>query len=478
LNERKDKREGDFKKLLGPSGAFPAEQNIDRLPPQDLHAERAVLGAMLQESGAVSKAFEILEDWAFYTSDHQKIFKAMQVLFEHNHPIDVLTAAAQLQRMQALDSIGGNYYLTELVASVPSAANVEYHARIVLEKALLRRLIGVSTEISAEAFEAKEPVEELLDKAEQRIFALSERGLRRGFESINPVLHKTFEQIESYHKRGGGVTGVATGFKDLDEITSGLQPSDLIIVAGRPSMGKTAFCLNIARNVAVEAKIGVGIFSLEMANYQLAMRMLCSEARVNSHLVRTGKLPREHFSRLVRGVGRLAEAPLLIDDSPALSGMEIRAKARRLVAEKKVGLFIVDYLQLVRGPRTAESRQIEISMISQALKALAKELNAPVIALSQLSRAVEQRTGDKRPQLSDLRESGAIEQDADVVMFIYRPEVYAKELNDSTAEIIIGKQRNGPTGTVNLMFLKDYVLFANLDRFSSEPVTVVSESPF
>ncbi len=471
MNEHKDSREGNLKKL-------PLDQIIDRLPPQDLHAERAVLGAMLQESGAVSKAFEILEDWAFYTSDHQKIFQAMQALFEHNHPIDVLTAAAQLQRMQTLDSVGGNYYLTELVASVPSAANVEYHARIVLEKALLRRLIGVSTEISSEAFEAKEPVDELLDKAEQRIFALSERGLRRGFESINPVLHKTFEQIESYHKRGGGVTGVATGFKDLDEITSGMQPADLIIVAGRPSMGKTAFCLNIARNVAVDAKVGVGIFSLEMANYQLAMRMLCSEARVNSHLVRTGKLPREHFSRLVRGVGRLAEAPLFIDDTPALSVMEIRAKARRLVAEKKVGMFIVDYLQLVRGPRTAESRQVEISMISQALKALAKELSVPVIALSQLSRAVEQRTGDKRPQLSDLRESGAIEQDADVVMFIYRPEVYTKELNDSTAEIIIGKQRNGPTGTINLMFLKDYVLFANLDRFSSEPATVVSESPF
>ena len=298
LNERKDNRgtsplrDGSLKKLS-------PDDIIDRLPPQDLHAERAVLGAMLQESGAVSKAFEILEDWAFYTSDHQKIFQAMQVLFEHNHPIDVLTTAAQLQRMQALDGVGGNYYLTELVASVPSAANAEYHARLVLEKALLRRLIGVSTEISAEAFDAKEPVDELLDKAEQRIFALSERGLRRGFEAINPVLHKTFEQIESYHKRGGGVTGVAPGFKDLDEITSGLQPADLIIVAGRPSMGKTAFCLNMARNVAVEGKVGVGIFSLEMANYQLAMRMLCSEARVNSHLVRTGK-PSSRISRAMR----------------------------------------------------------------------------------------------------------------------------------------------------------------------------------
>ena len=459
--DRKDRLEGNGK-------AASVEQVIDRLPPQDMNSEKAVLGAMLQESSAVSKGIEILEDWCFYSGDHQNIFRGMQTLFERNHPIDVLTIASELQRKQLLDQVGGHYYLTELVASVASAANVEYHARIVLEKALLRRLIGAATEISSEAFEAKEQVDDLLDRAEQRIFALSERRLRKGFEWIHPILHKTFETIESYHQRAGSVTGVATGFTDLDMLTSGLQRSDLIIVAGRPSMGKTAFCLNIARYAAVEQKIGVGFFSLEMANYQLAMRLLCSEAKVNSHAVRTGRLPKEHFSRLAHAVGRLAEAPIYIDDTPALSVMEIRAKARRLMADKKVGMFVVDYLQLVRGPRHSESRQVEISLISQSLKALAKELDVPVIALSQLSRAVEQRGGDRRPQLSDLRESGAIEQDADVVMFIYRPEVYTKELNDNTAEIIVGKQRNGPTGTVNLLFLKDHVLFANIERFHSD----------
>jgi replicative DNA helicase len=293
----------------GMANNAPADQIIDRLPPQDLNAEVAVLGAMLQESNAASKGFEILEDWCFYKSDHQHIFEAMAALFEHNEPLDVLTVGAELQRRSKLDAVGGNYYLTELVARVPSAANVEYHARIVLEKAILRRLIGVATEISTEAFE-QDRVDDILDKAEQRIFSLSERRLRRGFEFINPILHKTFDTIESYHHRRGSVTGVPTGFTELDEMTSGFQKSDLIIVAGRPSMGKTAFCLNIARNAAVDHKIGVGIFSLEMANYQLALRLLCSEARVNSHAVRTGKLPREQFSKLAIAVGKLAESRL------------------------------------------------------------------------------------------------------------------------------------------------------------------------
>ncbi|MGH7598863.1 MAG: replicative DNA helicase [bacterium] len=461
----------------GNGNVAPPDQIIDRLPPQDANAEVAVLGAMLQESNAASRAFELLEDWCFYKGGHQHVFQAMSGLFERNEPLDVLTVGAELQRRGQLDAIGGNYYLTELVARVPSAANVEYHARIVLEKALLRRLIGVATEIATEAFEEQDRVDDILDKAEQRIFSLSERRLRRGFEFINPILHKTFDTIESYHHRRGSVTGVASGFNDLDEMTSGFQNSDLIIVAGRPSMGKTAFCLNMARNAAVDHKIGVGIFSLEMANYQLALRLLCSEARVNSHAVRTGKLPREQFSKLALAVGKLAEAPIYIDDTPALTVMEIRAKARRLVAEKKVGLFIVDYLQLVRGPRSVESRQIEISMISQSLKALAKELDVPVIALSQLSRAVEQRGGDRRPILSDLRESGAIEQDADVVLFIYRPEVYDRVEFEGISEIIIGKQRNGPTGTVKVVFLKDYVLFANLEKGRSDSPAMES-SPF
>jgi len=452
-----------------------AEPQIDRLPPQDLQAERAVLGAMLQEATAVSKAFELLQDICFYDGNHRLIFQALQTLFEKNSPCDVLTTAAQLRQMKKLDAIGGNYYLTELIASVPSAANVDYHAKIVLEKHMLRSIISTGHEICSAAFDNSLPAAEIIDAAEQRIFAISARGLRQGFTYLNPILHKTFQQIETYHQHGGGITGLPTGFTQIDTMTCGLQASDLIIVAGRPSMGKTAFCLNIARNVAVDSKIAVGIFSLEMANHQLAMRLLCSESQVDSHLVRSGKLPREQFSRLVRGVGRLAEAQIYIDDTGALSITEIRAKARRLYAEKQVGLIIVDYLQLVHSPKS-ENRVIEISIISQALKALAKELKIPVIALSQLSRALETRVGDKRPQLSDLRDSGAIEQDADVVMFIYRPEVYARELNDNLAEVIIAKQRNGPIGTANLVFLKEYITFVNAEMHQTE--ASVSGLPF
>lgn len=449
---------------------------IDRIPPQDVAAEMAVLGAMLIEREAVSKAFEVLDDTSFYKTDHQRIFQAMQTLFERSDPIDTLTVSAELQKAGNLDAVGGAYYLTELASRVPSAANVTYHARIVLEKSLLRKLINVSTAISSEAYEGAENAGDLLDRAEQQIFSLSERRLRRGFESLSPILNKTFETIEGYHQRQGVVTGVATGFSKLDELTSGLQKSELIIVAGRPSMGKTAFCLNIARNSAVDHGIGVGFFSLEMASYQLAMRLLCAEARVNAHSVRTGKLPKEQWSRLSMSVGKLANAPIYIDDTPAMTVMEIRAKARRLVAEKNVGLFVIDYLQLVRGPKSSESRQIEISMISQSLKALAKELDVPVIALSQLSRAVEQRGGDRRPILSDLRESGAIEQDADVVMFVYRPELYDRSEIEGLSEIIIQKQRNGPTGTVKLVFLKDFVLFKDAAEQHSELTPV--EAPF
>ena len=450
---------------------------IDRIPPQDVAAEMAVLGSMLIEREAVSKAFELLDDTSFYKTDHQRIFQAMQRLFERSEPIDTLTLSAELQKAGNLDAVGGAYYLTELAARVPSAANVAYHARIVLEKSLLRKLINVSTTISSEAYEGAENVGDLLDRAEQQIFSLSERRLRRGFESLSPILNKTFETIEGYHQRQGVVTGVATGFSKLDELTSGFQKSDLIIVAGRPSMGKTALCLNIARNAAVgDPPIGVGFFSLEMANYQLAMRLLCAEARVNAHSVRTGKLPKEQWSRLSMSVGKLANAPIYIDDTPAMTVMEIRAKARRLVAEKNVGLFVVDYLQLVRGPKSSESRQVEISMISQSLKALAKELDVPVVALSQLSRAVEQRGGDRRPILSDLRESGAIEQDADVVLFVYRPEVYDRSEIEGLSEIIIGKQRNGPTGIVKLVFLKDFVLFKDAAEQHAELMPV--EAPF
>ncbi len=442
------------------------EINIDRMPPQAIEAEMAVLGSMLLENEAVSKAIELLDETAFYRTAHQKIFQASVKLFEKQNKVDMLTVADELEKMSSLDDAGGAYYLTELVNRVPSAASVDYYAKIVLEKSLLRKLISISTEITSDAYDAREDAIEQIDNAEQKIFTLSERKLRKGFLSIDPILHDTFEIIDSYHKRKGSVTGVPTGFKKLDELTSGFQNSDLIIVAGRPSMGKTALCLNIAHNAAVSHQFPVGIFSLEMSNTQLAMRMLCSEAKVDSHKVRTGRLPDDEWPRLSTTVGKLSEAPIFIDDSAALSVLEIRAKARRLKAEKNVGLIIVDYLQLVKGPKFAESRQVEISLISQSLKALAKELDIPVVALSQLSRAVESRGGDRKPILSDLRESGAIEQDADVVMFIYRPEVYGPTEHPGVAEIIVAKQRNGPIGSVELHFHKNYVLFVELDKTS------------
>lgn len=456
----------------------PKEVVTERMPPQAIDAEMAVLGSMLIDNEAVSKSIEILGDEsAFYRPAHQKIFEAAVTLFEQQEKVDMLTVSNQLEKMGCLEEVGGAYFLTEIVNQVPSAASVEHYAKIVLEKSLLRKLIGISTEIASEAYDAREDAVNLIDQAEQKIFSLSERKLRKGFLSIDPILHDTFEIIDSYHKRKGSVTGIPTGFRRLDELTSGFQNSDLIIVAGRPSMGKTAFCLNVARNAAVAHRVPVGVFSLEMSNTQLAMRMLCSEARVDSHKVRTGRLPDDQWSNLSTVVGNLSEAPIYIDDSAALSVLEIRAKARRLKAEKNVGLLIVDYLQLVKGPKSSESRQIEISMISQSLKALAKELDVPVVALSQLSRAVESRGGDRKPILSDLRESGAIEQDADVVMFIYRPEVYGPTEYPGISEIIIAKQRNGPTGTVELHFHKDYVLFADLDK-TREQFPVAEDTAF
>ena len=452
------------------------ETVIERIPPQSIEAEMAVLGSMLIDNEAVSKAIEILDETAFYRSAHRKIFQAAVKLFEAQEKVDMLTVSNQLEKMGCLEEVGSAYFLTELVNQVPSAASVEHYAKIVLEKSLLRKLISISTEIASEAYEAREDAVELIDTAEQKIFSLSERKLRKGFLSIDPILHDTFEIIDGYHKRKGSVTGIPTGFRELDKLTSGFQNSDLIIVAGRPSMGKTAFCLNIARNAAVKHRIPVGVFSLEMSNTQLAMRMLCSEARVDSHKVRTGTLPNNQWSDLSKVVGNLSDAPIYIDDSAALSVLEIRAKARRLKAEKDVGLLIIDYLQLVRGPKSSESRQIEISMISQSLKALAKELEVPVVALSQLSRDVESRGGDRKPILSDLRESGAIEQDADVVMFIYRPEVYGPVEFPGHAEIIIAKQRNGPTGKVELHFHKEYVLFADLDKTGRKEFAVVEEA--
>ena len=449
------------------------KETAERIPPQALEVEGAVLGAMMLEKEAVAKTIELIDESCFYSPKHRKIYEAVISLYERNEPADLVTVSEELKKRKELDEIGGPLYLTSLVESTPTAANVAYHAKIILEKSVLRKLITAATQIVAEGFDAAEDPHDLLDRAEQMIFNLAEKRLRKGFDPLRSVLHDTFEAIEKFHDRKGHVIGVPSGFTLLDEYTAGFQISDLVVVAGRPSMGKTAFALCVARNAAVEAHIPVAIFSLEMSSHQLAQRMLCAEARVDAHKVRTGRLPDEDWSRLSISVGALAEAPIFIDDTPALGVLELRSKARRLMTEHKIGLIIIDYLQLMKGPKGAESRQQEISEISRALKAMAKELSVPVIALSQLSRAVEVRGGRRRPILSDLRESGAIEQDADVVLFLYRPELYdlKDELtgeSEGVAEVIIGKQRNGPVGSVRLTFVKEYAKFEN-PTFVEEP---------
>jgi replicative DNA helicase len=445
----------------------PSVQNFDRIPPQALEAEMSVLGAMMIDKDSIGKVVEILESSHFYRTVHQRIFDAARMLYEKNEPVDLITLSETLKQKKQLEEIGGSYYLTELAEAIPSGANVEYHARIVQEKYLMRKLIEESSGIAKDCYESSDDIYQIIDRSEQRIFNLSEKRLRGTFQHISPIMHDAFENIEKFHERKGTVTGVPTGFTKLDELTSGLQQSELIIVAGRPSMGKTAFSLNIARTVAVEGKTPVGFFSLEMSERQLAVRLLCAEAKVDAHAVRTGHLADDQWQKLSMCVGVLTEAPIYIDDTPGIGVLELRAKARRLKKEKDVGLIVIDYLQLMSGPRNVESRQQEISVISRSLKALAKELDVPVVALSQLSRAVEVRGGEKRPMLSDLRESGAIEQDADVVLFVYRPEFYLKHEEarakhlDGKAEIIIGKQRNGPVGTVHLTFLKEMAKFEN-----------------
>ncbi len=440
----------------------------ERIPPQAVDVEKAVLGAMLLDNEAISRAIEVMDEDCFYDGSHRKIFQAICALFERNEAADQITVAEELRKRGELEETGGVLYLAQLTAEVATSANVEYHGKIVLEKALLRKLIAASTQTVTECYENTGDVFEIVDRSEQRIFSISERRLKKGFVPLRPVLHETFEAIEKSHEKPTTVTGIPSGFVKLDELTAGLQAADLIIVAGRPSMGKSAFGLSLARNAAVEEGITVGIFSLELSNHQIAQRFLCAEARVDSHLMRTHRLPDQAWANLSLAVGKLAEAPIFIDDTPGLTVLELRAKARRLQARHNVGLIVIDYLQLMTGPARAENRQQEISIISRSLKALAKELDIPVVALSQLSRAVETRGGSRRPQLADLRESGAIEQDADMVMFIYRPEQYEiTEYDDhtptkGTAEIILEKQRNGPTGKVRLAWIDKYAKFENL----------------
>jgi replicative DNA helicase len=439
-----------------------------RLPPQNLEAETSVLGAVLLENEALNRVLEILKEDDFYRNAHRRIFSAILHLYEHSDPVDLITLSEVLKTRGELDDVGGVAYLNSLVNGVPTAANISYYAKIIKEKALLRKLINRTTEIVSQSYSISGDVDEFIDQAERTIFEISEDRVRPSFYPIKDLIKSSFKTIERLYEKRQLITGVPTGFQRLDELTSGLQPSDLIIIAGRPSMGKTALALNIAQNASVQAAIPAAIFSLEMSKEQLALRMLCSEAKVDAHRLRGGFLSESDWPKLTRAAGSLSEAPLFIDDTPGLSALEMRAKTRRLKIEHNLGLVIVDYLQLMRGRARADSREQEISDISRSLKALAKELSIPVIALSQLNRRVEER-GDKRPQLSDLRESGAIEQDADVILFLYREEVYNKsEENRGKAEIIIGKQRNGPTDKVDLAFLDKYTRFENLSGLKED----------
>lgn len=436
----------------------------DRLPPQSIEAEISVLGSMILDKEAIGKAIETLEEDAFYKASHNKIYAAILDLFERDEPVDLITLTEELKRKGELSKVGGSIYLTTLLNSVPTSANVDYYIRIVNEKAILRNLINAATEIVGLGYQSVGDPSNILDKAEQLIFNVVQRKVRSDFTPLGKMLHDSFEVIEELYSRKAHITGVPSGYADLDALTSGFQPSDLIIIAGRPSMGKSAIALNIAQAAGAKEKIPVGIFSLEMSKQQLVMRMLCAEARIDAHRLRTGYLSESDWPRLTTAAGVLSEAPIYIDDTPSIHILEIRAKARRLKSKNNIGLLIVDYLQLIQGKAGAENRQQEISEISRSLKALARELNIPVIALSQLSRAVESRS-DRKPQLADLRESGAIEQDADVVAFVYREEVYdPKPENEGIADIIIGKQRNGPIGTVKLAFIHKYTRFENLAK--------------
>lgn len=442
-----------------------SEGTPGRVPPHNLDAEAAVLGAILLDNASLNIVTEVLGADDFYSPGHRQIFQVVLELSAVGKPVDLVTMTAALKDRERLQAVGGAAALAALVDSTPSIANVEAHAHIVREKATVRRMIDAASEIVARGFGDYGNSTEYIDAAEGAIFQIAKEGVRRPFVHIKQALHETFQAIERAGARGDRITGVATGFAKLDKMTGGLQNSDLIIIAGRPGMGKTSFALNVATHACLKNGTSCAVFSLEMARDQLVRRMLASEARVDQGRLRQGVLSSEEMDRLIQAAGMLAETPLYVDDTGALPVMELRAKARRLKSEANLGLVIVDYLQLMRGPKDVDNREQEISYISQSLKALAKELDIPVIALSQLNRGVENRPGkDKRPQLSDLRESGAIEQDADIIMFVYRDEVYNRDedANRGLAEIIIGKQRNGPTGVVPCRFFHEFTRFENL----------------
>ncbi|MCE4051957.1 MULTISPECIES: replicative DNA helicase [Bacillaceae] len=447
-----------------------SEMLHDRIPPQNIEAEQAVLGAIFLEPQSLTMASEILIPEDFYRGAHQKIYTAMLKLNDAGKAVDLITVTAELSAGNNLEDTGGVSYLSELAASVPTAANIEYYAKIVEEKSLLRRLIRTATDIAQDGYAREDEVEVLLSEAEKNILEVAQRKNAGAFHNIKDVLVRTYDNIEVMHNRQGDITGIATGFAELDKMTAGFQRNDLIIVGARPSVGKTAFALNIAQNVATTTGENVAIFSLEMGAEQLVMRMLCAEGNIDAQRLRTGSLTDEDWGKLTMAMGSLSNAGIFIDDTPGVKITDIRSKCRRLKQEHGLGMILIDYLQLILGSgRSGENRQQEVSEISRSLKQLARELQVPVIALSQLSRGVEQRQ-DKRPMMSDIRESGSIEQDADIVAFLYRDDYYDKESESKNIiEIIIAKQRNGPTGTVQLAFVKEYNKFVNLERRFDDP---------
>ena len=440
------------------------ESMMDRVPPHNNEAEQSVLGAIFLDPTSLITASEVLIADDFYKTAHKRIFETMLSLSDQGKGIDIVTVTEELSSKKELEDVGGLSYITELASAVPTAANITHYAKIVEEKALLRRLIGVATKIVSDGYTREDEVEVLLAEAEKKVMEVASRKNSSDFKHVKDVLVQTFDNIEKLQASDGDITGIPTGFRDLDKITAGFQRNDLIIVAARPSVGKTAFALNVAQSVAVKARENVAIFSLEMGADQLVMRMLCAEGNIDAQALRTGMLSTEDWSKLTMAMGSLSNSGIFIDDTPGVRINEIRAKCRRLAQENGLGMILIDYLQLIQGSgKPGENRQQEVSEISRSLKGLARELKVPVIALSQLSRGVEQRQ-DKRPMMSDLRESGSIEQDADIVAFLYRDDYYDKESESKNMiEIIIAKQRNGPTGTVTLAFRKEYNKFLNVD---------------
>lgn len=437
---------------------------IEKIPPQSAEAELAVLGSMLLERDAISRAIELIDESAFYNQNNRIIFSAIVKLYDTNKAVDTITLIEELKRKRSLDEVGGPSYITSLTTSIPTSANITHYIKIVKEKAILRNLISTSSQIISESYDATSNVDSLLDKAEHMIFDIASRKIEARSVSLKEIIKDSIETIDNLYQRKENITGLPTGFHDFDIKTAGLHPSDFIVIAGRPSMGKSALVTCMAEHIGVVEKRPLVFFSLEMSKEQLVQRMLCSHARVDSHKVRTGFLSQSDWPRLVNAAGKLSEAPIFIDDTPATSVLELRAKARRMKAQHNVELVILDYLQLMKGPPDIENRQQEISDISRSLKALARELSVPIIAVSQLSRAVEQRS-DRKPQLSDLRESGAIEQDADLVVLLLREEYYnPTDENRGVAKIIIAKQRNGPVGTVELAFISEFARFENFAR--------------